>query len=70
MIDQTYLGTAYGTSEEPYEKYSFEDIRERDLNLNTTEGYISFIQHYFVSAWVPKQDQQILFIPLKAAIIQ
>lgn len=58
MIDQTYLGTAYGTSEEPYEKYSFDDIKERDLNINTTEGYISFIQHYFVSAWVPKQDQQ------------
>ncbi|MFY8351847.1 membrane protein insertase YidC [Pseudoalteromonas sp. SSM20] len=58
MIDQTYLGTAYGTTEEPYEKYSFDDIKERDLNINTTAGYISFIQHYFVSAWVPKQDQQ------------
>ena len=58
MIDQTYLGTAYGTTEEPYEKYSFDDILERDLNINTTAGYISFIQHYFVSAWVPKQDQQ------------
>jgi YidC/Oxa1 family membrane protein insertase len=58
MIDQTYLGTAYGTSEEPYEKYSFDDIIESDLNLNTTSGYISFIQHYFVSAWIPKQDQQ------------
>ncbi|NRA80525.1 MAG: membrane protein insertase YidC, partial [Pseudoalteromonas sp.] len=24
----------------------------------TSGGYIAFIQHYFVSAWVPKQDQQ------------
>ncbi|KZN42078.1 membrane protein insertase YidC [Pseudoalteromonas luteoviolacea CPMOR-2] len=56
MVDQTYLGTAYGTQDEPYEKYSFDEMREANLNKNTLGGYVSFIQHYFVSAWVPKQD--------------
>ncbi|MBE0370019.1 membrane protein insertase YidC [Pseudoalteromonas aurantia] len=56
MVDQTYLGTAYGTAEEPYEKYSFDDMIEANLNKNTLGGYVAFIQHYFVSAWVPMQE--------------
>ena len=56
MVDQTYLGATYGTSEEPYEKYSFEDMAEANLNKNTQGGYIAFIQHYFLSAWVPEQS--------------
>jgi YidC/Oxa1 family membrane protein insertase len=55
MVDQTYLGATYGTSEEPYEKYSFEDMAEANLSKNTQGGYIAFIQHYFLSAWVPDQ---------------
>ncbi|ESP91593.1 membrane protein insertase YidC [Pseudoalteromonas luteoviolacea] len=56
MVDQTFLGTAYGTQDEPYEKYSFDDMAKANLNENTLGGYVSFIQHYFVSAWVPQQD--------------
>ena len=57
MVDQNYLGAAYGTDEEPYEKYSFSDMADKNLNKNTQGGYVAFIQHYFVSAWVPMQDQ-------------
>ena len=57
MVDQNYLGAAYGTDEEPYEKYSFSDMADKNLNINTQGGYVAFIQHYFVSAWVPMQDQ-------------
>lgn len=55
MVDQTYLGATYGTTEDPYEKYSFKDMAEANLNKSTQGGYIAFIQHYFVSAWVPEQ---------------
>jgi len=58
MTDQTYLGFAYGTTEDPYNKYDFSDIEEKNINVNSKGGYVSFIQHYFVSAWVPKQDEQ------------
>ena len=57
MVDQNYLGAAYGTDEEPYEKYSFSDMADKNLNINTQGGYVAFIQHYFGSAWVPMQDQ-------------
>ncbi|MBE0364543.1 YidC/Oxa1 family membrane protein insertase [Pseudoalteromonas ulvae UL12] len=58
MIDQSYLGFAYGAFEKPYEKYSFSDIEDKNISIDTAGGYVSFIQHYFVSAWVPKQDEQ------------
>ncbi|MBH0000770.1 membrane protein insertase YidC [Pseudoalteromonas sp. NSLLW24] len=57
MVDQNYLGAAYGTDEEKYEKYSFSDMADKNLNKSTQGGYVAFIQHYFVSAWVPMQDQ-------------
>ena len=56
LVDQNYLGAAYGTDEESYEKYSFSDMADKNLNKNTQGGYVAFIQHYFVSAWLPKQD--------------
>ncbi|MGS0537117.1 membrane protein insertase YidC [Pseudoalteromonas sp. SaAl2] len=58
LVDQNYLGAAYGSSEEKYEKYSFSDMADKNLSINTQGGYVAFIQHYFVSAWVPEQEQQ------------
>lgn len=58
LVDQNYLGAAYGSSDEKYEKYSFSDMADKNLSINTQGGYIAFIQHYFVSAWVPSQEQQ------------
>lgn len=58
----TYRGAAYSTSEEKYEKYSFDDIKDRNLDVNTTGGWVAMLQHYFVSAWVPAQtDKQSLY---------
>ncbi|MEO2268851.1 membrane protein insertase YidC [Pseudoalteromonas pernae] len=57
LIDQSYLGGAYGTDEVNYEKYSFDDIKDKELKEVTQGGYVAFLQHYFVSAWVPAQDQ-------------
>ncbi|NMM42269.1 membrane protein insertase YidC [Pseudoalteromonas arctica] len=58
LVDQNYLGAAYGSAEEKYEKYSFSDMADKNLSINTQGGYVAFIQHYFVSAWVPSQEQQ------------
>ena len=58
LVDQNYLGAAYGSSEEKYEKYSFSDMADKNLSINTQGGYVAFIQHYFVSAWIPVQEQQ------------
>jgi YidC/Oxa1 family membrane protein insertase len=57
MFMPTYRGGAFSTEEERYEKYSFDDIADADLRQTTKAGWAAMIEHYFVSAWVPPQDQ-------------
>lgn len=52
----TYTGAAYSTSDERYEKYSFDDIAENKLAVTTIGGWVAMLEHYFVSSWVPHQD--------------
>ncbi|MBU2870968.1 membrane protein insertase YidC [Colwellia sp. E2M01] len=52
----TYRGSAYSTSEDRYEKYDFDDIQEENLAKVTPGGWIAMLEHYFVSAWVPKAE--------------
>ena len=53
---QAYLGSAYSTKEKRYERYDFDDMDEADLSVQTTGGWVAFLQHYFLSAWVPNQE--------------
>jgi YidC/Oxa1 family membrane protein insertase len=59
MFMPTYRGGAYSTEEDRYEKFDFDDIADKDKKLNevTKAGWAAMIEHYFVSAWVPPQDQ-------------
>ncbi len=52
----TYKGTAYSTTEDVYEKYDFDDIAEKNLNVSTQGGWVAMLQHYFVSSWVPESS--------------
>jgi len=53
---QSYIGPAYSTKEEKYQKYDFDDLEEADLNESTKDGWVAILQHYFVTAWVPLSD--------------
>ncbi len=55
---QSYLGPAYSTSDSKYEKYDFEDIQEKPLQLNTSSGWVAILQHYFVTAWIPRGESE------------
>ena len=57
MFMPTYRGAAYSTEEDIYEKYSYDDISDKKLNVTTKAGWAAMIEHYFVSAWVPPQDE-------------
>ena len=52
----TYKGAAISTTEDVYEKYSFDDIEDKNLDLSTDGGWIAMLQHYFVSSWVPNKS--------------
>jgi YidC/Oxa1 family membrane protein insertase len=53
---QAYTGAAYSSEETRYEKYDFDEMDEANLNIKTKAGWIAYLQHYFVSAWIPNQE--------------
>ncbi|KHJ51364.1 membrane protein insertase [Vreelandella venusta] len=58
----SYLGAAYSSPDTRYEKVDFDDIqRSRFENREAQGGWVAIIQHYFVSAWAPAQNQQNLY---------
>ncbi|ERP86946.1 insertase [Marinobacter sp. ES-1] len=58
---RAYLGMVISTPEDPYEKYDFEDLSEKRINQSVTNGWLAFLQHYFLTAWVPERDQKAQF---------
>ncbi len=52
----TYRGAAYSTEDERYDKYTFDDIEDKNLRETTPGGWVAMLEHYFVAAWVPPQD--------------
>ena len=53
----TYTGGAIYSPEEKYEKISFDDMEDKDLKRDVTDGWIGMLQHYFIGAWVPPAEQ-------------
>lgn len=53
---QAYIGAAYGTTESRYKRYEFDDMDDQPLDIATEGGWIAYLQHYFISAWVPDAD--------------
>lgn len=52
----TYLGAALWTASEPYKKVSMKDIDKGSLKENVTGGWVAWLQHYFVTAWIPSKS--------------
>ena len=58
----TYLGGAHYSDEQVYNKVTFGDVQETPAKLEAQGGWIAFIQHYFVGAWIPDQKQRNQFL--------
>lgn len=52
----TYLGAALWTQDEPYKKVAMGDMDDKNLRETVQGGWIAWLQHYFVTAWVPSKD--------------
>ncbi len=52
----TYLGAALWTAEEPYKKVSMKDIDKQSFKETVQGGWVAWLQHYFVTAWIPAKD--------------
>ncbi len=57
-----YLGAAFSSPDDHYQKVSFKDIQDGKFNnADVRGGWVAVIQHYFTTAWAPNQDQQNLY---------
>jgi len=54
----TYVGGVVYNDEIKYEKLDFDEIAEQSFKTDMKGGWIAMIQHYFLSAWVPDQNQE------------
>ncbi|HEY6612359.1 MAG TPA: membrane protein insertase YidC [Pseudomonas sp.] len=52
----TYLGAALWTADEPYKKVPMGDMDDKNLRESVQGGWVAWLQHYFVTAWVPSKD--------------
>lgn len=57
----SHTGGATYNDEEKYEKITFNDIREKALKRETNNGWVAMLQHYFVGAWIPENNQKMVF---------
>jgi YidC/Oxa1 family membrane protein insertase len=53
----TYTGAAVYTEKEKFQKVAFSDIEKGKIPYPKTgnDGWIGLLQHYFLSAWLPKE---------------
>ncbi|MEZ5489950.1 MAG: membrane protein insertase YidC [Gammaproteobacteria bacterium] len=57
-FSRTFLGFAATSEDDPYIKIDFDDVDDGVQPIDTTGGWIAFSQHYFITAWIPNQDQR------------
>jgi YidC/Oxa1 family membrane protein insertase len=53
----TYTGGVVSTQEEKYLKYDFDDSQELNLEKDSKGGWLAMIQHYFLGAALPSQEE-------------
>ena len=50
----TFTGGAYYSEATKFKKLKFADMDKEVLKLSSNDGWVGLLQHYFVSAWIPK----------------
>ncbi|HQO16809.1 MAG TPA: membrane protein insertase YidC [Methylotenera sp.] len=50
----TFTGGSYYTEAKKFNKLAFKDMAKEPLNITSNDGWVGLLQHYFVSAWIPK----------------
>lgn len=53
----TYSGAAISSAEKPYQKISYSKMNEENLAQNIHGGWLAMQERYFLSAYIPNQQQ-------------
>lgn len=71
----TFTGVAYSTANDTFRKESFKDIGKTNGQPTVIDsqgqGWVAFIQHYFMSAWIPQSsDSKIYYKNLSSNVFE
>ncbi len=55
---RAFSGGVIYTEKDKYQKISYDDMADENLDVETKGGWTAMIQHYFASAWIPPADQE------------
>ncbi len=53
----SFFGLAFYSPDEKFEKIDFDDVASEPYQRSFSGGWLSVIQHYFFTAWIPRGDQ-------------
>jgi len=53
LTNRTYTGAVISSDEKIYSKIAFKDMEKEQLSLDSKQGWVAMMQHYFLGAWVP-----------------
>jgi len=56
MFIHTYTGGMLYREGGGFEKYSFDDMIDENLNKTMVGGWVAMIEHYFLAAWIPEKS--------------
>ncbi len=61
MFIYTYTGAVYSSEGNEYQKVDFDELDDAPYNRTVNDGWAAMIQHYFVAAIIPQQQQELGF---------
>jgi len=53
----SFLGIGFYSPEEKFEKIKFDDVASEPYKSSFSGGWLSMVEHYFFSAWIPPQAE-------------
>ncbi len=57
----SFVGAAWFSQENKFEKLPFEDFAEEPLARDITGGWAAMLQHYFFAAWIPAAGEAVKY---------
>lgn len=56
-----FLGVAYWSPEKKYNKIAIKKVKEDPIKITHKAGWVAFVQHYFISAWIAPTETNNVF---------
>ena len=53
----SFYGIGFYSPDEKFEKVDFEDVANEPYQRSFSDGWLSMVQHYFFSAWIPPKTE-------------